>query len=192
MLAWSCERSCGGTGAGAFLTCPASETHSTELADGAFAFGIRWRLGLPTTSPGLTCRVPCRARGRLCGAPLDSLSDHAAICRCGGYKILRHSRIVACLRGLLRESGARVEPTEVSVAAWRAANGTDARLEVCYTASGVRRFADVTVRHARAGRYWRQAAAEDGFAAAVGERVHAPFPSRRLTRPSRAVAGAGV
>ena len=95
---------------------------------------------------------------------------HAAVCRCGGHKILRHSRIVACLRGILRESGAVVAPREVVVPAWRGADGTEARLEVSYTALGVRRFADVTVRHPRANRYWRVAADEDGHAAIVGER----------------------
>ena len=53
-------------------------------------------------------------------------------------------------------------PREVVVPAWRGADGSEARLEVSCTALGVRRFADVTVRHPRADRYWRVAADEDG------------------------------
>ena len=69
---------------------------------------------------------------------MESPGDHPAVCKCGGYKTIRHSRIVATLRRILRESGAAVAPTEVPVHGWRRDDGTGARLDVAYWADGVR------------------------------------------------------
>ncbi len=64
-------RSCGGLGGGAFLWASPVEGDQTEVTDGAFAFSIRWRLGLPLTNVHGTCQVWNRAQSRACGAPLD-------------------------------------------------------------------------------------------------------------------------
>eukprot|EP00973_Karenia_brevis_P025932 3578193-Karenia_brevis.AAC.1 len=99
-------RSCGGTGAGAFLLSPASPDAGTELLDGALAFALRWRLGSATVARGTHCQISCHARrGAVCGATLDSFGDHAAVCKYGGYKTIRHSRLVRVLRAILLESG---------------------------------------------------------------------------------------
>ena len=74
------------------------------------------------------------------------------------------------LRAILRESGAIVSPSEVSVEGWRRADGTGARLDISFWAGGDRRFVDVTVRHPRALKYIVQAASSDGAAARVAER----------------------
>ena len=101
---------------------------------------------------------------------MDSRGDHAAVCKCGGYKTIRHSRIVTALRRILRESGAAVAPTEVPVHGWRRADGTGARLDVAYWADGIRHYVDVTIRHPRALKYRAAAARVDGAAAAEAER----------------------
>ena len=88
--------------------------------------------------------------------------DHAAVCKCGGYKTIRHSQIVTTLRRILRESGATVAPRVMPVLGWRRADGTGARLDVAYWADGVRHFVDVTVRHPRAAKYRAVAAGVDG------------------------------
>ena len=116
-------------------------------------------------------------------AEVDSRGDHAAVCKCGGYKTIRHSRIVAMLRRILRESSAAVAPTEVPVHGWRRADGTGARLDVAYWADGVRHYVDVTVRHPRAVKYRIAAARADGAAAAEAER------NKRLRYPAMADRG---
>ena len=177
-------RSCGGPGAGAWLVCPASEVAETELFDGPFSFGARWRFGLDTSEVGSRCQIGCQRRGgQPCGAAVDSRGDHAAICKCGGYKTIRHSRIVATLRRILRESGAAVSPTEVPVHGWRRADGTGARLDVAYWADGSRHYVDVTIRHPRAQKYRARAALVDGAAAAEAER------NKRARYPASADAG---
>ena len=163
-------RSCAGSGAGAFLTCAASDVSRTELMDGAFRFAVSWRLGRTCFASDLSCRV-ARDHGRrgFCGAALDNMGDHAAVCGCGGLKILRHSRLVTCLRGILRESGVTVAPTEVMVPAWRTRSGGSSRLEIAYTFEGIRRHVDVILRHPRARAFVTRAAEQDGFAASFGE-----------------------
>ena len=87
----------------------------------------------------------------------------------GRDKILLHSRIVAVVRGILRDSGAHVPEREVYVAGWGTSSGEAARLEVQFTVVGARRFVDVVVKHPRAQRVLASAAEVDGAAAAVGE-----------------------
>ena len=87
----------------------------------------------------------------------------------GGYKTLLHSRVVAVLRGILRDSGAVVPDREVSVLAWGTKPGEAARLEIEFTVAGVRRFVDVVVKHPRARHVLAAAADRDGAAAAEGE-----------------------
>ena len=165
-------RSCGGRGAGGLYTNPANELAGTELPDGPFCFGARWRLGPDTAEEGSRCQIGCQRRqGQPCGAEVDSRGDHAAVCKCGGYKTIRHSRIVTTLRGILRESGAAVAPTEVPVHGWRRADGTGARLDVAYWADGMRHYVDVTIRHPRALKYRAAAALADGAAASEAERT---------------------
>ena len=53
------------------------------------------------------------------------MGDHAAPCKCGGYKTICHSRLVTVLRAILRESGAAVDPREVTVPGWRRHDGLD-------------------------------------------------------------------
>ena len=173
-------RSCGGPGAGAFLLGAASETSGTELLDGTLRHGLSWRLGLPTTSPGLTCSIGCIRR---CGAPLDPLGEHPAVCKYGGFKTTRHSLLVQQLRSILRESFAIVSPREVEVPAWRRADGLTARIDVAFLADGTRTFVDVTIRHPGVAKYRAQAARLDGHAAAVAERA------KRLWYPALAAAG---
>ena len=100
---------------------------------------------------------------------MDARGVHVAICKCGGLKILRHSRLVGCVRGVLRESGATVSPVEVRVPGWTNSRGEEARLEVAYVVDGFRRYADVTIRHPRAVRHVGSAADRDGAAAGEGE-----------------------
>ena len=164
-------RSCGGCGAGAFLVCAASDVSHTELMDGAYSFALSWRLGLRCFPEDLVCRVArtsARRAGR-CGEVLDNVGDHAAVCRCGGLKIYRHSRLVNIVRAILRESGAAVAPTETMVPAWRNSRGQSARLEISYVVMGARHHVDVTLRHPRAARYVAEAAERDGFAARTGD-----------------------
>ena len=176
-------RSCGGFGAGAFLWALPGEGSQTEVTDGAFAFAVKWRLGLPLSSVSC-CQVWNRSRGCVCGAVLDEFGHHSAVCKCGGFKVFRHSRLVAVLRSLLRESGAVVEPGEVVVPAWRRPDGKQARLDVVATVEGVRQYFDVTVRHPLARHVVGRASDTDGAAAAVGEeqkRVrYPPVPSNGL------------
>ena len=87
----------------------------------------------------------------------------------GGYKTVKHSRVVCVLRGILRESGAIVAPRETEVAAWTRQDGTRARLDISFVADGVRDYVDVTIRHPRAVKYVQRAAVNDGAAAAVAE-----------------------
>ena len=87
----------------------------------------------------------------------------------GGYKTLLHSRIVAVLRGILRDSGAVVPDREVFVHAWGKSQGEAARLEVEFTVAGVRRYVDVVVKHPRARHVLERAACCDGAAATDGE-----------------------
>ena len=177
-------RSCGGPGAGALYTNPASELAETELPDGPFSWGVQWRLGLVIAEAGARCQIGCQRRGEQpCGAEVDSRGDHAAVCKCGGYKTIRHSRIVTKLRQILRESGAAVAPTEVPVHGWRRADGTGARLDVAFWADGVRHFVDVTVRHPRAVKYREAAARADGAATREAER------NKRIRYPALADQG---
>ena len=134
--------------------------------------------------PGSRCQIRNAARGgQPCGALVDTLGDHAVVCKCGGYKTTRHSRIVWTLRDILRESGAIVSPGEVPVAAWRRADGTGARLDIAFWAGGDRRYVDVTVRHPRAVKYVAQAAMQDGAAARSAE------SQKRARYPAIASAG---
>ena len=164
-------RSCGGPGAGAFLVCSPSEAAGTSLSDGAFAFAIGWRLGAALSEEGATCNIGCLRRlGEPCGAPVDPLGDHLAVCKYGGYKTIRHSQLVHVLRSILRESGATVAGREVEVPAWQRADGTRARLDITFAVEGRRSYVDVTVRHPRAAKYQPHAATSDGSAARVAER----------------------
>ena len=163
-------RSGSGVGAGAFLLCAPSEVEGTELPDAVFTHAVRWRLGLPVCAANLfCCRTYSKDSCRRCGCALDRLGDHLVCCGVGGHKILLHSRIVAVLRGILRDSGALVPEREVFVAGWGTAAGEAARLEVEFTVAGVRRFVDVVVKHPRARRVLEAAAKRDGAAAAEGE-----------------------
>ena len=107
------------------------------------------------------------------------IGDHLAVCKCGGYKTIRHSQLVHTLRSILRESGASVAPREVEVAAWQRADGRRARLDVSFAVDGHRTFVDLTVRHPRAVKYLQQAAHADGAAAAVAEaKKRQRYPAR--------------
>eukprot|EP00973_Karenia_brevis_P028312 3901930-Karenia_brevis.AAC.1 len=117
----------------------------TELLDAVMTFGVRWRLGAPLASSTACCQIGCRSRGnQACGRALDVLGDHAAVCKYGGYKTTRHSRIVRLLRAILRESGATVVGREVEVPGWRRADGTRARLDVAFAVDGATCHVDVT------------------------------------------------
>eukprot|EP00973_Karenia_brevis_P022938 3158983-Karenia_brevis.AAC.1 len=116
-------------------------------------------------------------------APVDAQGNHAMVCKFGGFKTVRHSRLVRLLRAILRESGASVAPREVVVPAWRRADGTNARLDVAFTVNGERKFVDVTVRHPLADKYFRRAAREDGAAASMA--AH----SKRVRYPALAAEG---
>ena len=176
-------RSCGGDGAGQFLVCPAREGWRTELFDGAFCHAVRWRLGVPTTSAGQTCHIRCQASGGRCAPPLDPLGHHAVVCKYGGFKTFRHSRLVHELRGVLRESGAVVPAREVEVPGWQRADGTRARLDVAFAWAGRECYADVTIRHPCAAKYVRQAGAQDGAALRLAE------AGKRSRYPAVAAAG---
>eukprot|EP00973_Karenia_brevis_P095641 12428321-Karenia_brevis.AAC.1 len=67
-------------------------------------FAIRWRLGAQMASPGCTCCIVCQSRASVCGASVDVLGNQAVVCKYGGYKTIRHSRLVHLLRSILRES----------------------------------------------------------------------------------------
>ena len=164
-------RSCSGVGAGAFLLCVPSDTVGTELLDAAFLHGVRWRLGLQTCATNLFCaRCYSSNLRKCCGKPLDYLGDHLLCCNVGGYKTYLHSRVVAVVRGILRDSGASVPDREVEVLPWGKGPGQAARLEVEYTVAGARRHVDVVVKHPRAAHLVRRASDQDGAAAAEGER----------------------
>ena len=177
-------RSCGGVGAGAFLVSPASEAAETELLDGVFSFALRWRLGSLVRAEGARCQIGRQGRGGVCGAIVDCMLDHVALCKYGGFKTIRHSLLVQVLRAILRESGAAVANKEVEVSGWRRADGTKARLGVSFLADGIRSYVDVTIRHPRAAKYVAHAAAADGAAAQIAE------VGKRERCP--AVAGAGL
>ena len=163
-------RSCSGVGSGAFLVCAPSEAEGTELVDAVFTHAVRWRLGLPVCAKDLFCqRFYSQGRRRQCRCALDRFGDHLVCCGVGGHKILLHSRIVAVLRGILRDSGAVVPDREVQVLAWGTRPGEAARLEIEFTVAGVRRFVDVVVKHPRARHVLASAADKDGAAAAEGE-----------------------
>ena len=163
-------RSCSGVGAGAFLLCLPSETDGTELADAVFTHAVRWRLGLPVCAADLfCCRTYSGDSRRQCGCSLDRLGDHLVCCGVGGFKTFLHSRVVAVLRSVLRDSGALVPNREVFVAGWGTASGEAARLEIEFTVTGVRRYVDVVVKHPRARDVVATAADLDGAAAAKGK-----------------------
>ena len=149
-----------------------SEAEGTEVPDGAFVHAVKWRLALRVCASDLFCRrTYARDRQRQCGCVLDEFGDHLVCCGVGGHKTFLHSRIVAVLRGILRDSGAHVPDREVYVAGWGGPSGEAARLEVEYTVAGARRFADVVVKHPRAKHVLVEAATKDGAAAAQGEQA---------------------
>ena len=86
------------------------------------------------------------------------------MCKYGGLKTLRHSRLVAALRAILREAGATVSPQEEIVHAWRRADGKEARLDVVFSFDGCRRYVDVALRHPCAACYMAAASECDGGA----------------------------
>ena len=164
-------RSCSGLGAGAFLLCVPSEKEGMELLDAVFVHAVRWRLGLQTCAPHLFCsRWYSKDSRRRCCQPLDRVGDHLVCCNVGGFKTYLHSRVVAVLRGILRDSGASVPDREVEVLAWGKQPGQAARLEIEFLVEGVRRYVDVVVKHPRVARVVHRAADTDGAAAGDGER----------------------
>ena len=164
-------RSCSGVGAGAFLVCSPSVVENTEVSDAAFTHAVRWRLGLPVCASNLFCsRAYSSDSRRVCGCALDRLGDHLVCCGVGGYKTFLHSRIVAAVRAILRDSGALVPDKEIFVAGRGTRPGEAARLEVEFVVAGVRRYVDVVVKHPRARHVCCTAADQDGAAAAQGER----------------------
>ncbi|CAE8717627.1 unnamed protein product, partial [Polarella glacialis] len=89
----------------------------------------------------------------------------------------------ASLRAETLCPGDFVELTRFVYPRWQRADGTQARLDIMFTADGERKYIDLTVRHPRASKYRSQAARMDGAAALTAE------AAKRIRYPAVAVAG---
>ena len=87
-------RSCGGSGAGAWLNA-APSTEVEKWADGDFCAAVRTRLGQDVAPPGLRCANAYPATGnragQLCAEDLDTKGLHAGTCKVGGAVGHKHN-----------------------------------------------------------------------------------------------------
>jgi hypothetical protein len=104
-------RSCGGVGAGAWLTA-APTTEVTRFTDGDFCAAVRMRLCQEVHPSGLRCSntysTGPRAGGH-CAETLDTKGTHATTCKVGGRVGRRHDSMVRLLGRLLKAAGYQVE-----------------------------------------------------------------------------------
>ena len=100
-------RSCGGTGAGAWLnTAPATEVE--KFSDGDFCAAVRTRLCQEVSPPGVRCSNTYSTgprAGEHCAEPLDTKGTHASTCKVGGRVGRKHDALVQLLGRLLRAAG---------------------------------------------------------------------------------------
>ena len=103
-------RSCGGKGAGAWLTtAPASDAES--FTDGDFCAAVRLRLGQEVFPPGVSCAKTFSTgprSGEPCAEELDTKGTHASTCKVGGGVSRRHDGLVRLLAKLLKAAGYHV------------------------------------------------------------------------------------
>ena len=104
-------RSCGGTGAGAWLnTAPSTEVE--KFSDGDFCAAVRMRLCQDVHPRGLRCSnnySPAGQRaGGYCAEELDTKGVHATTCKVGGRVTRRHDALVRLLARLLQAAGYQV------------------------------------------------------------------------------------
>jgi hypothetical protein len=146
-------RSAGGPAAGAFLSAPSSPDEP-RVDCAALAAVLRARLLLP--HPGFdpshahggahTCnKRPAAAPRNLCGAPLDALGHHAAVCPVGGGVIRWHNVLRDSLRSWISELVGSTVPTEQLVPAW-CTEAREAILDIgpFHPRLGGRTYVDVT------------------------------------------------
>ena len=107
-------RSCGGSGAGAWLQAVPQDRQLT-LDDLTYRQAVRLRLGQALGTPG-RCGLRTRA-GRRCAETLDAQGHHAHRCAHGPHRMRRHNNLRDTCAQLLRDAGLRVT-TEEYVPAW--------------------------------------------------------------------------
>ena len=104
-------RSCGGPGAGAWLsTAPSSEVET--FTDGDYCAAVRTRLCQEVSPPGLRCSNTYSSGARAgehCAEALDTKGTHASTCKVGGGVGRKHNDLVLLLARLLRAAGYTVE-----------------------------------------------------------------------------------
>ena len=84
-------------GAGQWLTAPPNADNGTLLDGELFRVAAKRRIRMRfREAPGACC---------LCGQALDSFSDHALVCPCGGDRTVRHNIVQCTLTNSLRLEG---------------------------------------------------------------------------------------
>ena len=171
-------RSASGAGSAAFLLLPKQQDHRVE--DALFRVAVVRRLGGRVVPKGDDLQPKCAlagARGR-CSTPLENDGIHANQCKCGGYVVRRHDRVV---RWLARWIEQRVESDVLMEQVPPCEGEPDGRLDLTFGASGQRVWIDVaivtTLTTGSDGRSRR--ANQDGAAAR-----HAELGKRRKYGPS--------
>ena len=100
-------RSCGGSGAGAWLNAaPATEVE--KFADSDFCAAVRTRLCQEVSPPGFRCSntyLSGPRAGETCAERLDTKGTHASTCKVGGGVGRKHDALVRLLAKLLRAAG---------------------------------------------------------------------------------------
>ena len=182
-------RSCGGTGAGAWLnTAPSTEVE--RFTDGDFCAAVRTRLCQEVSPPGLRCSNTYSSGNRAgehCAESLDTKGVHASTCKVGGGVGRKHDALVRLLARLLRAAGYHVDTDGPGTweprwdrpvldrhgAQKRDADGNllweHARLDLRLEGGPEEptTYGDVVVSQARAESWVRLGAAADGAAAAA-------------------------
>ena len=134
-------RSVSGPGAASFLTLPTQQDHHVE--DNLFRAAVVRRLGgavRPRDGANATCSLVSR-EGR-CSAPLAG-GVHAHLCKCGGFVVRRHDRIVQWLVEWLADG--RADSEVLAEQAVPSQEFPDGRLDVTFDHEGTRVWIDVAV-----------------------------------------------
>jgi hypothetical protein len=186
-------RSCGGPGAGAWLTAIPADA-GLSFSDEEFMTAARFRLGQDLCLEGAPCAHAYVTAGEghgvgdRCSATLDAAGLHAATCLVGGHRKQTHHTQRDLWAQLLPGAGYAVQ-CEQHVPRWdrwrRQRNGRwqiqravlDLRVEAP-PAEPVA-YLDTKVTHPCSPSYAAGAAAENGFAAAKAEEEkHTRYPPR--------------
>jgi hypothetical protein len=95
-------------GAGAWLQAVPCAAVGMKFDRDEFLVLLKWWLGMDIMpADGGTCQEGCG--GKVCGAPLDSLGDHAVLCGYGPSRTTRHDAVNEKWAAQLRAFGFRVK-----------------------------------------------------------------------------------